>query len=319
MAGRDVRRLAARASMVTHEAKMDCVARIAAGADAMGVSEIFIVREPFRIAERALEWMPLRAKVSVLDIDLSHDLNDTSRAMAAFCAQGIDHVVALGGDGTHRIIAKAAPDIFLVPLSTGTNNVFPQTVEPSIAGMVVALGARGLLRNADVCRRAKIASLRIDMRRVDIGLIDVVRIVGDFIGNYRPFNPDHIRELVLTRAEPDAIGMSPIGGLIEPVFADDECGLYVILGKGTRRRVPLSPGYFKDIEIARTERLPFGQSCAFNADGIIAIDGDRLHRIEAGERVFVDVAREGPFVYDVVAAMHFAAEQGLCEATTIEP
>ena len=44
MSGRDVRRLAGRASNMTHEAKRDMVARLAAGADALGVDEILIVR-----------------------------------------------------------------------------------------------------------------------------------------------------------------------------------------------------------------------------------------------------------------------------------
>ena len=57
MSGRDVRRLAGRASNMTHEAKRDMVARLAAGADALGVDEIIIVREPFSIAEKALQHM----------------------------------------------------------------------------------------------------------------------------------------------------------------------------------------------------------------------------------------------------------------------
>ena len=40
MSGRDVRRLAARATNMTHEAKRDIVARVAAGADAVGVEDI---------------------------------------------------------------------------------------------------------------------------------------------------------------------------------------------------------------------------------------------------------------------------------------
>ena len=313
MAGRDVRRLAARASMVTHEAKMDCVARIAAGADAMGINEIFIVREPFRIAERALEWMSLNANVTLLDIELTHDLSDTARAIEAFCHRGVDHVVALGGDGTHRVIVKTAPDIYLVPLSTGTNNVFPLSVEATIAGEVAALGAKGLLPQERLCRRAKVAKLSIDTDVTDIGLIDVVRIEEDFVGNYRPFDPLKLREMVLTRAEPDAIGMSPIGGLLEPVGADDDCGLYVEFGDGHRRRVPLSPGYFRDVHISHTRKLPFGCRCELESSGLIAIDGDRLHRIESGQQISVEINRDGPHVYDVSASMRFAAEHGLCE------
>ena len=70
MSGRDVRRLAARATNMTHEAKRDIVARVAAGADAVGVKDIYIAREPFRIAEGALELMKLQAKVHIVDIPL---------------------------------------------------------------------------------------------------------------------------------------------------------------------------------------------------------------------------------------------------------
>ena len=45
MSGRDVRRVAARASSMTHEHKRDMVARVAAGADSAGVEEIYVVKE----------------------------------------------------------------------------------------------------------------------------------------------------------------------------------------------------------------------------------------------------------------------------------
>ena len=49
MSGRDVRRIAARATNMTHEAKRDIVARIAAGADSVGVTDSFVMRGAFRI------------------------------------------------------------------------------------------------------------------------------------------------------------------------------------------------------------------------------------------------------------------------------
>ena len=63
MSGRDVRRLAARATTMTHEVKRDLVARIALGLDAMGVDEIMILKEPYRVSSGALEILPLRARV----------------------------------------------------------------------------------------------------------------------------------------------------------------------------------------------------------------------------------------------------------------
>jgi len=56
MSGRDVRRLAARATNMTHEAKRDIVARVAAGADAVGVTDIYITKEPFHIVHGAGQY-----------------------------------------------------------------------------------------------------------------------------------------------------------------------------------------------------------------------------------------------------------------------
>ena len=312
MAGRDVRRVAARASTVTHESKMDMVARAASGADAMGIDEIFIVSEPFRIAERALEWMPLKAKVSVLKIELQHKPSDTLRAAEAFIGKGVNHIVALGGDGTHRVIVKATTDICLIPLSTGTNNVYPLTVEPTIVGMVAALGAQGRLCRKDLGRRSKLIHFSIGDRVEDIGLIDVVRMENDFIGNFRPFNPANIQELILSRAEPDAIGMSPIGGLIDPVSEEEDAGLLVRMGGGLRRRVPISPGHFRDVCVKTAERMRMEEERVIDGPGIIAVDGDRLYQIGTGEQVVASIRRDGPFVYDIARAMNFAAQQGLC-------
>ena len=132
MSGRDVRRLAARATNMTHEAKRDTVARVAAGAEAVGVTDIYIAREPFRIATLALEYMNLKARVHVIEHPLTNGAADTEAAMAAYLEAGCDTVVSLGGDGTNRAITRAAPDVNLVALSTGTNNVFPQLLEPTI-------------------------------------------------------------------------------------------------------------------------------------------------------------------------------------------
>ena len=141
MSGRDVRRLAARATNMTHEAKRDIVARVAAGADAVGVTDIYIAREPFRIAEGALELMQLQANVHIIDIPLTNTAQDTAQAMQRFKAAGCHTVVSLGGDGTNRALVSADSDIDLLPISTGTNNVFPALMEPTLGGMVAGLNA----------------------------------------------------------------------------------------------------------------------------------------------------------------------------------
>ena len=309
MSGRDVRRLAARATNMTHEAKRDIVARVAAGADSVGVSDIYVTAEPFRIASMALSLLPLSARVHVLRTELRHDARDTEAAVAAFLAAGIGTVVTLGGDGTNRALARAARDVNLIPLSTGTNNVFPTLAEPTIAGMVAGLAARGAL---DARReRCKLLHVRFSDGVTDLGLVDAALLEGDFVGNLLPFDAGKLGRLLLTRAEPDAIGMSPIGGLVEVVDAKDDAGLLVEVGPGRPVNAPLSPGLFERVEIAGVTRIPFDTPVMFRGEGVLALDGDRDHWLRGGRSATVSIRRDGPWVIDVPAAMRWAVRNGL--------
>jgi len=316
MSGRDVRRIAARASNMTIEAKRDIVARIAAGADAAGATDLYITEEPFRIASLALEWLSVRARVHVLKTPLSHDASDTEAAIEAFLEAGATTLVSLGGDGTNRAIArrmhKSGDDAnSLIPLSTGTNNVFPTLVEPTIAGTVAGLAARGLFAGAPVRPRCKMLHVRFADGTNDVGLIDAAQLDGDFVGNLLPFDSARLARVLLTRAEPDAIGMSPIGGLLDVVDAKDDYGLLLELGPGQVVNAPVSPGLFRSVSVARAVRVPFDTPVIFRGHGVLALDGDRDHRLRAGRTAHVTLRRDGPHVLDVAAAMRHAVRHGM--------
>ncbi|MFP6797088.1 MAG: NAD(+)/NADH kinase [Pseudomonadales bacterium] len=318
MSGRDVRRLAARATNVTHEAKRDIIARVAAGADSIGVSEIYIVDEPFRIASMALEWMPLKAKVIKLGIELHHDASDTERAVRAFVREGVEVIVSLGGDGTNRIIARSGPQLNLIALSTGTNNVFPSMVEPTTAGIVAALAAMERFPDdaaARIRNRAKVLRTDFSDGIRDIALIDVVQLRDDYVGNLLPYDEAKLKKILLTRALPDTVGMSPVGGLISVVEEKDDCGLLVEVGEiGASEisvRVPLSPGFFKEVAIADSRRIDLGETVTFEGEGILALDGDREHKLGNKRSVSVTIRRDGLWVYDVGAAMRYAVAEGM--------
>ena len=332
MSGRDVRRLAARATNMTHEAKRDLVARVAAGLDAMGVEEIMILKEPFRVSSGALEMMPLRARVRLLDVGVTNSAADTVAAVRAARDAGCDVIISLGGDGTNRIIARTWPDVPLVPLSTGTNNVFPILIEATSAGVAAGLIANGSMPAGDVAMRCKLVHVR-TAKWHDIGVIDAVLLRRDHVGNFLPFDTDRIAALVLTRAEPAAVGMSPIGGYLDPVGFADECGLAMRCGKdpgnggaagpveletaqyaGRDLYVPISPGLFRAVHVASHARLPFGAEFVFEGPGVVAFDGDREHKLAEGERAIVSVQRDGPPVVDVARCIQLAADRGILAA-----
>jgi hypothetical protein len=303
--------LAARATAVTHEAKAAQVARIATGLDAMGVDEIMVMQEPARISTGALQWMPLRARVRALQTGpVTNSAVDTAAAVRAARDEGCDVIVALGGDGTHRVIAQTWPDAVLIPLSTGTNNVFPVAVEATSAGVAAGLVASGAIEASQVGARCKLVHVRAS-GWTDSGVIDAVLLRRDSTGNMLPFDPERLAALVLTRAEPWAVGMSPIGGYLDPVGFDDECGLALRCGNGRALHVPLSPGLFGTVRVSLCERLAFGTDFSFEGPGVVAFDGDRLHTLVQGESAQVTVRRDGPLVIDVGRCIGLAAQSGV--------
>jgi hypothetical protein len=315
MSGRDVRRMAARASVSTNEMKRDLVARIATGLDAVGVDEILVMREPYRLASGALELMPLRAKVRVLDVGLTHSAADTVAFVQAVREAGCAMIVSLGGDGTNRIIARTWPQAPLLPLSTGTNNVFPVFAEATAAGLAAGLVARGAIPLPDAASRCKVIRVRAAGWE-DIGVIDAVLLRDDHTGNLLPYDPARLAALVLTRGEPDSVGMSPIGGYIDPVGFDDNCGLALRCGVSDgpllrTLQVPVSPGLFGTVQVQSCERLGLGEPFQFVGPGVVAFDGDREHSLSPGEIVQVTVDRSGPWVLDIGRCLRLAAGRGL--------
>jgi len=306
-----VRRLAARASNMTHEAKRDIVARVAAGADATGVTDIYVTREPFRIASLALEYMELKARVHILDHPIANDASDTARQVQAFQAAGCDTIVSLGGDGTNRAIVRTASNVNLIALSTGTNNVFPQLLEPTIGGMIAGFVAAGRLPHAELARRAKVIRIVLPNGATDVGLIDAALLKNDFVGNFLPFDAARLVRILLTRAEPDSVGMSPIGGFIDPVGAADDCGLLVEMGPGRSFLAPLSPGLFREVSVRAHSRVALHAPVEFRGPAVLALDGDRDFKLEAHQTATLTITRDGPWLFDIAAAMRHAVRHGM--------
>ena len=315
MSGRDVRRLAARASTTTPEIKRDQVARAAIGAVAGGATRLLVVREPFRISIAAVENLELDAEIDVLDVGAELRAVDSERAIQAMRAQGCAALVVLGGDGTQRAVARAAPEAPLVPLSTGTNNVFPVQVEATAAGMAAGLVASGRIDARSVTATAKCIRVEIEGEAPDLALIDAALLVDDAVGNLMPFEPSRLRRLVLARAEPTAVGLSSIGGLLAPCGARDDFGVEVTCappGAGAQPLLaPISPGLFRSVYVAGVRRLALGEVVEVKGPGVLAFDGDRERALAAGQWARLAVGRAGPRVIDVGLALAAAAREGV--------
>lgn len=315
MSGRDCRRLTARADTVSHENKRNQISRIVVGAVAAGCTHILVPWEPRRLAVGAVEHMNIGAEVEIIKTPITHSSDDTLSCVLAMRERGCDVLIVLGGDGTSRIVTKAWPEVLMMPLSTGTNNVFPLWIEPTIAGMAAGLVASGKISSQEASQRAKIVEVDIEGEEPDLALVDALFLKGDRLGNLGPFEPELMSSMVLTRAEPDAVGMSPLGGLLCPSGFEDDFGVQVDFCSHTEGgkllRAPVSPGLFRSAHIRSARAVPFGQPVSVSGEGILAFDGDRERKLVEGQRASLIVTRNGPRVITPRVALKIAAEREL--------
>lgn len=316
--GRDARRLFARAGTSTIEDKRNQVTRLVVGAAAAGISKVLLSRDGFRIAASATEALALPVDCELLDLETTGRGVDSQNAARAMRERGCGAVVALGGDGTSRAIAQAWPDVRLLPLSTGTNNVFPFEVEATVAGAAAGLVASGRLALEDAAERAKVALVRCDDGRESMALIDVALLVDDHPGSLLQADPEKLARVLLTRAEPASVGLSPVGGLLMPCGASDAFAVEVRTRPepspertGKSLRAPISPGLYATVGLEGVERVALDETLCWTGPGLLAFDGDREIVLAPGAEARLRVTRAGPWVIDPFRALRAAASQGL--------
>ena len=312
VSGRDIRRVAARGGISSTEDKRNRIARAVIGAVAAGARHIVAMKEPFGIASGALADLRLDAELEILDVNARVDPSDTERAALEMKKRQVDVVITLGGDGTNRTIAKVWPEATLVPMSTGTNNVFPSLVEPTVAGAAAGLVANGFVDIDLVAPRSKMIHLSLADGSEDVALVDAVTLVNDFVGNRMPVDPRNLRQLLVSVARPDTIGVSSIAGLHATCDVSEDAAVLVRCGDGGRwTNSPIAPGLYRNVPVLEVTRVGLGEEIDLVGPTTLAFDGDREHQSSPEEPVVAVVRRDGPRVVNVRAALSEGASQGI--------
>jgi predicted polyphosphate/ATP-dependent NAD kinase len=315
MAGKDIRRLVAYGSRIDNQEKVNIVRRILLGLDSAGVAQALLMPDTFRIADKALEGLhqPLQLRMPVVEMEVRGDAKDTLQAAQHMCDAGAQCLLVLGGDGTHRVVAKACGLIPLVPISTGTNNVFPQMLEGTVAGLAAGFYVRYGPQLDGVILPTKRLEIWCDGTLQDIALVDVAVSAQQFVGARALWDVSGIQELFLTQGTPSNIGLSSIAGWSHPVTMTDAAGLHLVLGNDGRRvRAPIAPGLILPVGINHTRLIEPGERIPLrHAPAMLALDGERELLVRPGERWEVALSWEGPRVLDVERTLLLAQRQGL--------
>ena len=312
-AGRDIRRLTAHGRVVTTLEKVNVLRRVLLALDAVGVERVLMMPDRSMLSRLATEDISLTLRVEVLDMAVHGAEDDSARAAALMAERGAGCIVTLGGDGTNRAVALGCGTVPLVPISTGTNNVFPAMVEGTTAGLAAGIVARGLVEPADAVATQKRLEVYVDGVLREIALIDVAVSRQQFVAARAIWDVADLTQLLLTRAEPTAIGLSSIGAALRPLFGDEPGGLHVRLGPGgCSVLAAVAPGMVQTVPVAGWAMLQTGDRVALTErSGTIAVDGERQLELLPGHHVEIGVSADGPRVVDIAATLRLAAERGL--------
>lgn len=309
--GKDIRRLVARASVFDNQEKKAIVRRAAIGAIAAGAREFRFIPDTHGITRAALEDVAGGITFAEVDCACSGSALDTLYGARALEEASCPVVITLGGDGTNRAFARGWRDAPLIPISTGTNNVFPAMIEATVAGAAAGLLARRALPLDEVAQRAKVIDIAIEGESPDLALIDAVATDERFVGARALLDCDRWKYALVTRAEPTVVGICAVAGLLEAVSNDDEVALRLQFGAGGRiLRAPIAPGMYRCVHVSSFERIALDQAVQIEGPGVLALDGERERVLKAGQRASMRVRRDGPWVIDVEKTMTLAAERG---------
>ena len=318
--GKDIRRLVAHGSAFDNNEKINIVRRLLLGLDAAGVSEVAYLPDSYGIVERAAAAAKPRLTLNPLPMPVVGYASDSTEAAQRLRDLGAAAIITLGGDGTNRVVAKGCGDVPLVPVSTGTNNVFPRMVEGTLAGLATGLVATGVARNRPglprVIRRMPRLEVQIDGTPADIALIDVVSTNQSWVGARALWEPAHLQEIVLSRISASAIGIASIGGALFPRSCDECSGAWIAVDdSGAHSRsvtVPIAPGLLREVPIADAILLGHGESVGLRGGPCtLALDGEREIEIrDPNARISVRLEPRGPRVIDVDAALAAGAAAG---------
>ena len=319
--GKDIRRLVARGSVFDNNEKIAIVRRALLGLDAIGVERVLFMPDYFSIVPRALDGLDIRLSASPLSLAMHADQRDSRLAAGLLAEAEVGCIITLGGDGTNRVVSQGCGTVPLVPISTGTNNVFPSLVEGTLAGLAAGLLATGVV-GEEVVRPTRRLDVLVDGQVVDLALVDVAFSRERFIGSRAIWDPAAVRELVLATAEPGCIGLSAIGAHLDPIGRDTPEGLYLRLADPPAHGrpaeapkitvvAPIAPGLVAAVGIREFRRIAVGEEVALEeAAGSLALDGERELVLRPPERASVRLSAAGPRVLDVRSALAAAAARG---------
>jgi len=314
--GKDIRRINAFGFLSNNYEKVNIIQRVLLGLDSAGIRRVYYMPEPFGIVQKAAASLNLSLQVVALELRLEYGSNDTTRAARLMEEAGVRCIITLGGDGTNRAAVKGLAKTPLLPISAGTNNVFPLYIDGTIAGVAAGMFAQMDSEASSLVRRKKRISIRESGREVDLALIDAAVCRDSFVGARAVVDIASVKEIVIGEVKTEVIGLASIASFLGSANLGATEGLHIVLSQNGKSaatvKAPIAPGLIERIPIASWRRIAVGEFVAVEAvDSVIALDGEREIEVTRESSLTIAFSEEGPCVVDVAKTLQQAVDKGL--------
>lgn len=315
VSARDIRRIVAHASNLQITDRANIVLRLLAGLSAVGIGRVLMMPEKSGIRHHVMRGLTQSANrgekrfpdIDYLDMAVTSTSEDSIGAARLMREAGVAAIIVLGGDGTHRAVVSACPDVPIAGVSSGTNNAFPKFKEPTTVGLAVGLAVTEFASSKTAFQENKLLEVDIAGRK-EIALVDVAVVTEGYVGARALWRVENVTELYVAFAETDVIGMSVVAGLLDPVDRRTPEGRRVAFDRSKPPkyllRAPIAPGVIEDIGIASWQTLqpdiPFPIAATA---GCLAFDGERELSFSIDDRPTVTLRTNAFRTIDVAACM----------------
>lgn len=310
-----MRRIVSHASTITNFEKINIIKRVLTGLSAAGGRWVVYMPDPKDLVGKAYHSLRNTSDMEVNPVNIPVNGNELDTVLAAekMSKMGVAAIITIGGDGTNRLVVKQAIDVPLIPISTGTNNIFPDFIEGTRAGFAAGISLFSIAGEIDkkkLCIQNKLIRAECD-GWYENALIDLAISNSEHIGGRALWNPDSLSHIFVTQASAGAIGLSGIVGAIMEIGQNDPHCAYLKMGRTKFVKAILAPGFVGKVGIHSVEKIDLNfKKTIYIKQGSLWADGDKVKVIK-DDYITVSVTKDGPLLLNISAVLSLAAEKSL--------
>lgn len=317
--GKDIRRLLTAATTIDDMEKLNILERILLSAAAVGDQKVYLMPDRLGYGRLLLQkrsspgYPGDLSQLEVYDMERTETQSDTIFFASEMERIGADVLVVMGGDGTSRAAAKGTRKVPMISMSTGTNNVYPELMEGTVAGIAAAVLAGHKVPVDQCAAPAKCIEVWKNGIPADIALIDLVFCRNPFVGSKAIWNYEEIDQVVVTQCALSSIGFSSLVGAAIHVDRREDCGATAeFTNDRPNTLAPVGAGTVRGVCVRNVRRLALEEPLTRTMDyqGTLALDGEREIFFQPGDVITCRVTRNGPLRVDVTAAIEWARIHG---------